>query len=115
MSSLAHAPLRSLSIDMSIDILDPQPDHSSHARMLREFSGSPSPPPVDPQDCPLLLAERSADEFDMADYVRRFARLVPTLRQTTIRISGLRGGWRRVKLKDGEAMLEVAAHSPSRT
>ncbi|EIW56384.1 uncharacterized protein TRAVEDRAFT_59520 [Trametes versicolor FP-101664 SS1] len=108
MASLGHAPLRSLKLTISMYDLDPTPDEQfSDSELLPEISGEYTPPPADPEDYPLLLAEQSADEFDLADYVRRFARLVPTLQTAKVCIEGLREKCKTAKLKDGEVQFRV--------
>lgn len=104
MASLAHAPLQSLGIDLCMGVFDPHPEDflPGYSRLHHEIS--------DPHSYPLLFAERSADEFDLEDYVRRFARLLPTLQRVTIRILGLRGERRSVELGNGEVKLERSAH-----
>lgn len=100
MSSLAHTPLQSLNIDIFMEGSDPQPEYSFSGllRTLGEIS-------VDPQDCPLLFTEHSADELDPEGYVRRFARLVPTLQKAKVRMNSDRGECRCAELEDGEVKL----------
>lgn len=105
MASLAHAPLQSLGIDLCMGVFDSHPEDflPGYSRLRHEVSDNP-------QSYPLLFAERSVDEFDLEDYVRRFARLLPTLQRVTIRILGLRGERRSVELENGEVKLERSAH-----
>lgn len=100
MSSLAHTPLQSLNVDIFMEGSDPQPEYSFSGllRMLGEIS-------VDPEECPLLFTECSADELDLEGYVRRFSRLVPTLQRAKVRMNGHRGECRCAELEDGEVKL----------
>lgn len=100
MSSLTHTPLQSLNIDIFMEGSDPQPEYSFSGllRMLGEIM-------VDPEECPLLFTERSADELDLEGYVRRFARLVPTLQRAKVRMNGHRGESGCAELEDGEVKL----------
>lgn len=108
MASLGHVHLRSLKFTISMDDLDPilKLQHYS------EDSDEGTPSPIDPEDYPLVFAEQSADEFDLVDYVRRFALLVPTLQTAEVGIEGLRSKRKVAELKDGEVQLNVSVIPP---
>lgn len=108
MASLGHVPLLSLKFTISMDDLDP----ILKLQRYSEDSDEDTPSPVDPDDYPLVFAEQSADEFDLADYVRRFALLVPTLQTAEVRFEGLRSKRKVVELKDGEVQLNVSVIPP---
>ncbi|KAL1943338.1 hypothetical protein VTO73DRAFT_4413 [Trametes versicolor] len=107
MSSLAHAPLRSLEVTIFLPHKHRQNQYMTSDELFAlemaqeddDFEeddveeddaeedvpnpSSPSPGPTHPS---LPSAERSGDEFDIDDYVRRFRALVPTLEKAVVRL-----------------------------
>ncbi len=87
--------------------LDPRPDDDSVvARKRRQHLRLPKPPPPKPEDYPLCFAERSAEDFDLESYVRRFMDEVPTLQRAQIILIGPRERWRRATIVDGKPHIE---------
>lgn len=108
MSSLAHAPLRSLEVTiflphkhrqnqyMTLDELfalemaqedsDDFEEDDVEEDDAEEDVPNPSSPPPGPTRPSLSSAEHSEDEFDVEDYVRRFRALVPTLEKAVVRL-----------------------------
>lgn len=102
MSSLAHVPLRSLELTIFLPHKPRPNQHMTSADLFalemmdeedeeeedvsEEDISTPSPPPPGPTRPSLLSAERSKDEFDVKDYVRRFRALVPTLEKAVVRL-----------------------------
>ncbi|KAI0819425.1 hypothetical protein BC628DRAFT_1423777 [Trametes gibbosa] len=95
LSSLEHAPLGAIQLCIDTWHVD--------ARPQRERVRDVPPPPLRPrsEDYPLNAAERSVNEFDVSEYVHRFAQRVRTLRRATVRVIGPRGRWREVTLLEG--------------
>ncbi len=87
--------------------LNPRPDDdTAFARMQRRRKRLPTPPPPDPAEFPLCFAERSAEDFDLEGYVRRFMDEVPTLQHAHIVLGGPRDRWRRATIVDGKLQIE---------
>lgn len=109
MSSLVRAPLQSLEFTIKMWQLDPQRSHDSalaRARWRRQLRGLPEPPPRPPKHYPLNFAERSVEEFDVGEYLRRFAQRFPTLERAVVWVRGIRGREKRAVLDNGEVRLE---------
>ncbi|KAI0364382.1 hypothetical protein BV20DRAFT_861658 [Pilatotrama ljubarskyi] len=105
LSALQHSPLQQLKIAVMTTSVDPRPKEKiSVWERLRRRGPPPPRPGVD--EYPLNFAERSADDFNIEDYLRRFAQAIPSLRDAVVRVVGPRERWRMAMLKDGEVTSE---------
>ncbi|KAH9851236.1 hypothetical protein C2E23DRAFT_886701 [Lenzites betulinus] len=107
LSSLEHAPLRNIQLTIDITKVDPRPpslDPSSDPAQYWWLVRGISPPQQGAEDCPLNATERSAEECDVVDYLRGFARLVGTLRQAIVCVVGPRGRWWEATLQNSGAI-----------
>ncbi len=102
--SLLSAPLRELRMKIGM-----HPDRESVAARARRFRlpgahGAPLP------DCEeavgVCVAERSAGEFDLGDYVRRFMEDVPMLQRVNNVLNGPKERWRLATVVDGKLQIE---------
>lgn len=107
LSSVRSTPLQDLQLRVVTTSLDPRPHtHSDIEQFKCKMLSLPTPPALDPDQYPLLFAERSVNAFDLEDYMQRFTRGIPTLKHAEITIIGPRDEWRRVVLSDGQPLLE---------
>lgn len=107
LSSVRSAPLQDLQLRVVTTSLDPRPyTHSEIEQFKRKMLSLPTPPALDTDDYPLLFAERSANAFDLENYMQRFTRGIPTLKHAEITMIGPRDSWRRVVLIDGQPLLQ---------
>lgn len=91
-------------MDVRTTNLDPRPHtHSNNEQLPRRWNRLPTPPPINPDDYPLLFAEHSAEALDLEDYMRRSMQGIPTLERGQITMSGPRDGW---TLADGRLNVE---------
>ncbi|KAI0349619.1 hypothetical protein OH77DRAFT_1221314 [Trametes cingulata] len=101
--SLQHSPLQQLKLIVDVTSLDPRPEEGSRERLHRR---DPAPPRGDEDEYPLKFAERSANNLDMEDYLRRFAKATPSLRHAMLRMVGPRERWRMATLNEGKILCE---------
>lgn len=95
--------------------MDPRPSDLKHRDMMSRYrdivwqeeeeDNYPTCPLQDLQSYPLNLAERSTNDFDLEDYIRRFVTAVPTLQKVEFTLGGPRWRTRTVTLTDGKFKL----------
>ncbi|KAL1942114.1 hypothetical protein VTO73DRAFT_6644 [Trametes versicolor] len=110
----ANAPLRQLRLSIGTDDVDPRPSDLKHRDMMSRYrdlvwleeeeENYPTRPLQDLQSYPLNLAERSTNDFDMEDYIRRFVTAVPTLQKVEFTLGGPR--W-RTRTRDPSVILSL--------
>lgn len=86
-----------------------QPDRESVAARARRFPqfGFPDAPPPDREDSPgMCFAERSAEDFDLVGYLRRFREGVPTLQRANVVLNGPKDRYRLATIVDGKLQIE---------